>query len=502
MTPTPPGSSRRQRALVPVLVSACMLVAIVSSVGAPLIPTISVQDHVSPANAQWSLTVTLLVGAVSTPAMGRLGDGPQRRRVILLSLAGVCVGSLLAALPLGFGWLITGRALQGVGMGLIPLAIATARDALPAERARPTVAVLSLTTAVGVGLGFPLTGFLAQAFGMYAAFWFAAVAAAAAWAAAFVVLPPAPPRPAHRLDVLGLLFLTAGVGGVLLALSQGDLWGWSSTSLLVLVGMSVLLLAWWVVHESRTSRPLVNVRLVLDRTVLVANLTTILGGVGMYLLMSSVTRFVQTPRSAGYGFNTSVLVTGLALVPFSVASLVAGRLARVLTRRMPLAALLPPSGLVSLAAMLCFTFQRDSLIEVFVAMALAGLGVGLNFAAVPGMIVTAVPVHETGSAMSFNQVVKYVGYSTGSALAAAVLQAYTPSGRFLPSDAGFSAVGVLGCSVWAVTVLASLSLIRSPRRGARDGVAAGPARQRVGRAHGTLPKPRAVGTARTRGSGT
>ncbi|WP_258382711.1 MFS transporter [Streptomyces sp. NTH33] len=502
MTPTPPRSSRRQRALVPVLVSTCMLVAVVSSLGAPLIPAISIEDHVSPSGAQWSLTVTLLVGAVTTPAMGRLGDGPRRRQAILLGLTGVGAGSLLAALPLGFGWLIAGRALQGVGMGLVPLAIATARDALPAERARSSVAVLSLTTSVGVGLGYPLTGLLAQVLGLYAAFWFAAAAAAAAWAAAFMVLPPPPQRPAHRMDVLGMLLLTVGMGGMLLALSQAELWGWSSARLLVLAGVSLVVLAWWVVHESRTSHPLVNVRLIRDRTVLVADLTTMVGGVGMYLLMSSVTRFVQTPRSAGYGFGGSVLVTGLALVPFSAASLAAGRLARALTRRMPLAGLLPLGGLVSLAAMLCFTFLRGSLFGVFVAMALAGLGVGLNFAATPGLIVTAVPVHETGSAMSFNQVAKYIGYSTGSALAAAVLQAYTAPGGSLPSDAGFSAIGALGCGVGAVTALASLPLIRSRHCGARDGLTAGLPRQQAWRAHGTSPLPRAADTSPTRGSGT
>lgn len=81
----------RQRALVPVLVSLGMLVAVVSSLGAPLVPTIAAEEHVSLNDAQWSLTVTLLVGAVTTPVMGRLGDGPRRRPVILGALVAVLV---------------------------------------------------------------------------------------------------------------------------------------------------------------------------------------------------------------------------------------------------------------------------------------------------------------------------------------------------------------------------------------------------------------------------
>ena len=83
------------RALVPTLVFLGMVVAVVSSLGAPLIPTIASAYRVSLADAQWSLTITLLVGALATPTMGRLGDGPHRRAVIIGALAAVTIGSVL-----------------------------------------------------------------------------------------------------------------------------------------------------------------------------------------------------------------------------------------------------------------------------------------------------------------------------------------------------------------------------------------------------------------------
>ncbi|MFG2224934.1 MFS transporter [Streptomyces sp. NPDC048644] len=462
------SSSGEHRALVPVLVCLGMLVAIVSSLGAPLIPTIADVDHVSVTTAQWSLTVTMLMGAVATPAMGRLGDGPHRRKVIIGGLATVLVGSLLAALPLGFGFLLTGRALQGVGMGLVPLAIATARDALPPDRARSALATLSLTTVAGVGLGYPLTGLLAQYFGMYAGFWFAVIAAAAALIAAALVLPEPPRRPAHPMDVPGAVLLTVGMTALLFALTEGERWGWTSVRLLALAAVAVLLLIGWVIHELRAPHPLVDVRLVRDRTVLMADFTTMIGGIGTYLLISLVTRYLQTPRSAGYGFGSSVVVTGLVLVPFSVASLVSGRLVRLLARRNPLTRLLPLGCLLSLAAMLCFVFARGSMWGVCVTMAVAGLGVGFNFAVTPALIVGAVPAHETGSAMSFNQVVKYIGYSAGSALSAVILQAHTAPGQTLPSNDGYRTAGLLGCAVWLLTALVSVALIRQGTRRPRS----------------------------------
>lgn len=454
--------SGRQRALVPVLVSLGMLVAVVSSLGAPLVPTIAAEEHVSLNDAQWSLTVTLLVGAVVTPVMGRLGDGPRRRPVILGALVAVLTGCVLAALPLGMGCLVTGRALQGLGLGLTPLAIATARDALPPERSRPAVALLSITTVAGVGLGYPVTGLIAQSYGLYAGFWFGAVVSAAALVAAVVVLPPSPRRAAPRLDVPGAVLLGTALAGLLLALSEGELWGWGSARLLALVVGCVLLLALWVVHELRTAQPLIDLRLTKDRSVLTANVTALVAGLGMYLLLSLVTRFVQTPREAGYGFGASVAVTGLVLLPFSLASLAAGRAVPLLARRAPTALVLSLGCAVSLGAVLAFALVRGQLWELFVIMAVAGFGIGWMFAVMPGMIVGSVPAHETGSAMSFNQVLRYVGYSTGSVLSAAILQAHTAAGNALPTGDGYRTAALLACGVWVAMI--AVTAVLPPRR--------------------------------------
>ncbi|MDH6113836.1 putative MFS family arabinose efflux permease [Kitasatospora sp. MAP12-15] len=450
----------RERALVPVLVFLGMVVAVISSLGAPLVPTIAVSDHVSLSDAQWSLTITLLVGAVATPTMGRLGDGPRRRQVIIGAAAVVLLGSVLAALPLGFGFLVLGRGLQGVGLGLTPLAIATARDSLPTERARPAVALLSITTVAGVGLGYPLTGLIAQSFGVHAGFWFGAAISALALAAVALVLPSTGGRAKHPLDVLGAVLLGAAIAGLLLVLSEGDSWGWGSPRLLALAAAAIALAVWWTLHELRTVHPLVDLRLARHPVVLTADVTGLIAGIGMYLLMSLVTRFVQTPATAGYGFGASIVVTGLVLLPFSVASVLSSKVVPVLARRTSSSVVLPVGCAVSLLSMLAFAFARHSLWELFATMAIAGLGVGCTFAVMPGLIVSSVPAHETGSAISFNQVLRYVGYSTGSALSAAMLQAHTPAGQLLPTGSGYQSAALLGCAVWVVTGAVTIVLLR------------------------------------------
>ncbi|WP_327071062.1 MFS transporter [Kitasatospora sp. NBC_01302] len=463
----------RERALVPVLVFLGMVVAVISSLGAPLVPRIAQADHVSLADAQWSLTIVMLVGAVATPTVGRLGDGPRRRAAMLGSAAVVLVGSLLAALPLGFVFLLVGRALQGAGLALVPLAIATARDSLPAERSRPAVAMLSITTVAGVGLGYPLTGLITQLFGIHGGFWFGALISAVALVAAAIVLPPSGHLPPRRLDGLGALLLGAALGALLLALSEGQSWGWGSARLLGLLAVAVALLALWSTHELRCAHPLVDLRTLRNRTVLTANVTGLIAGVGMYLLMSLVTRFAQTPTGAGYGFGASVTITGLILLPFSITSVAASKLAPVLARHTSTRFVLPVGCVVSLASLAAFGFARTGLWELFLAMGIAGLGVGCTFAVMPGLIVNSVPAHETGSAISFNQVLRYVGYAIGSALSAVVLQAHTAAGHALPSDAGYTLAALLGCAVFVVAIVVTVVL---PRRGGTgEATAAGPA---------------------------
>ncbi len=459
----------RGGALLPVLIFLGMVVAIVSSLGAPMVPTIAAVDHVTLADAQWSLTIALLVGAVATPMMGRLGDGPHRKAVVVVSLAAVVAGSVLAALPLSFAALVTGRGLQGIGLGLTPLAIATARDHLPAEKSRSAIALLSITTVAGVGLGYPLTGLIAEHFSFHGAFWFGAMICGAALAAAVVVVPASTHQPARRLDVSGALLLGLGLGLLLLGLSEGSMWGWSSPRLLGAFLASALSLGGFVVRELRARFPLVDLRLVRNRTVLTADVTGLCAGVGMYLLLSLVTRFVQTPPSADYGFGSSIVVAGLALLPFSVASVASSRLIPVLARRTSPDLVLPLGCCVLVVAMATFLVAHGQLWQVILAMAIAGLGVGCAFGAMPGMIVHAVPPQETGSAMSFNQVLRTVGYSMGSALSATVLEANTRAGSMLPTVGGYRSAAALGLITSAATVVISFVLPRTGRSRDHDG---------------------------------
>jgi MFS family permease len=460
-TPGPAGAgspSLRRRLLVPTLVLSGSLMSVVSSLGAPLIPTLSQADGVSLSTGEWILTITLLAGALATPVMGRLADGPRQRAVILAALGTVAVGCVLSAVSSGFIVLLAGRALQGVGLGLLPVAMAIARRHLPPEKARRTIATLSVTTAIGAGLGYPVTGLIAQALDFRAAYWFGAITVTAALALAALVLPPRSAAASRRFDVVGAALLSLAVIGVSVVLSEGGGWGWTSARSLGVIAASVVLLAAWIPYELHTADPLVNLRQVRNRSVLTADASGFLVSVALYLLLPIIVEFVQIPRSAGYGFAASLIVSGLVLIPLSAGSYAASRLLAVYERHFGPRTMIPLGSVVFAVAALFFTLEHSALWEAFVTTAICGLGVGFTTGAMPGFIVRAVANSETGSATGFFQVVRSIGLTVGSALSAAVLLSHTRHGQALPDAGGFTVALIIAAVLCLATAVASFVL--------------------------------------------
>jgi predicted MFS family arabinose efflux permease len=457
---------------VPGLVVIGLVVSVISSLGAPLIPAVAETNHVSLASAQWSLTIALLAGAVLTPVTGRLGDGPHRRRVVLGALGAVFVGSLLAALPLGFAALLVGRAMQGAGLGLIPLVIAIARDHVPADRSRQAIALLSVTAVAGVGLGYPLTGVVADRWGLHGAFWFGAAASGVAFLIGFLCVPASTHRARRRLDAWGAVLLGAGFALLLLGLAEAETWGWTSTRLVAVLMAALVVLVAAVFKALRSDHPIVELRLLRRRGVLVTNLCALLQSVGMYLVLALIVRIAQTPTSTGYGLGASVAEAGLILLPLSVASLLSSRVLTLLVRRgVQLTTMLPVGTVMMGLALVFFSLRRDSLLELSLMMAVFGLGSGVSASVMPALILQSVPSEETGSATAFNQVLRTAGLSIGSALSGTLLAAYTPAGQALPTAQGYQVGGYVGIAMAVITLAVVVPLLpRSPRVVAADPV--------------------------------
>lgn len=439
----------RERVFVPVLLFIGAVVSIVSSLGAPLIPRLAERLHTSVGSAQWALTATVLVAAVASPLVGRLGDGRHRKQVMLVCLAVVVVGGAFAAVATTLPLLILGRACQGLGLALMPLAMAAAREHLPPERSGGTIAALSVVAAAGVGLGYPITGLLADHGGVEAAYWVGTGVSALALLAAWLVVPtPDQSGGAKSVDLPGAAIIGVGLVSLLVALDRGPDWGWGSLRVLAMIALGLLLLVGWAAYELRVSEPLVDLRLMRRRPVLTANVSGLLLGVVMYISMVVITEFVQLE---GFGLGESIFVAGLTLVPLSILSASVSRTLPWITARIGLRPVIPFGALMVAASSVFFAFGHSHLWQVFVMTGLLGIGLGYTFAAMPGLIVGAVPPEETSSAMGFYQVSRYVGFAIGSGIAITLLRGFGESG--VPTLGSYQATALVAAGLGVLTAV-------------------------------------------------
>ena len=457
---TSPNSSPTEGTLSRSIIVIALLGAVIGGVGAPLITSAAVGLNVPLDIAQWTLTITLFTGAVTAPVLGRLGAGRQRRATVLIALGLVTLGGLLTAVPAHFAVLIIGRGLQGLGLGITPLLMSIARDHLSASRAESTIATVSVASTVGIGVAYPLMGFVDEAAGLRIAYGLGFLLSLAAFILAWCTLPVSDSRQRVRIDSAGALLLALGILGVLMVVAQPSVWQQPWIGALILIS-AIIAFAGWAAVERRTTSPLVDLRLFLTGNVLRANIAMLASAVAMYLLFSLFTRYVQTPANSGYGFGLTGAAAGAALIPFSVLGFVAGRATPSLAEKTSARWTFAIHSAAVIAGMAVFAFSPDSLIVVLIAMSLLGFGVGGVSAIMPRLILDGVPKSETSSVLSINQIVRASGFSFGSALAGLLLAAATPADSLVPDEFGYTAAGFLAIPLAALGI-AVVAIRRRP----------------------------------------
>jgi len=324
--------------------------------------------------------------------------------------------------------------------------------------------VLSITTALGAGISYPVSTAIADHLGMSAAFAVAGVFASLVAVTVMIRLPPAEDAPARPPDVVGILLLATGVTAYLLALTHGNGWGWASPRVLLLIVSGTLLIGVWVVWELRSAHPLVRLKLMTDRRLLTADVVAILMGISLYSTAPLVSRLAQLPTSTGFGLGLSLTVAGTIMIPIAFGNLLGSRISFWGSRFGGARLSLALGSALAMAGSLLLASGHVSVLVLLAAVSLTAVGAGATFGSMPALVIDAVPGEETGSAMSFNLLLRTVGGTIGSALTAAALGAFTPVGTDYPQWGGFR-LAFLMCAVACLAALAvSLTLLPSTSR--------------------------------------
>src|SRR4051794_5163161 len=299
----------------------------------PVLPTIEAGLGTDQATVSWVLTAYLLSASVFTPIIGRVGDKVGKERMLVVALAALAVGSFMAAIATSVGVMIAARVVQGVGGGVLPLTFGIIRDEFPREKVAGAIGTAAALLAVGGGVGLGIAGPVVEALSYHWLFWIPMVMTVVAALAAAFWVPESPERAPGRINLGTALLLSAWLVALLLGVSQGHVWGWTSGRVIALLVAAAVLLPTWVLAEARSSDPLVDMRMMRIPTVWTVNLVALLFGAGMYSMFAFLPQFLQTPEAAGYGFGATVTESGLLLLPQTAASFLAGVFAGRLAHR-------------------------------------------------------------------------------------------------------------------------------------------------------------------------
>ncbi|MFP1603755.1 MFS transporter [Microbacterium sp. 2216-1] len=415
-------------------------------------------------DTSWVVTITLLVAAVATPISGRLGDMYGKRRVVIALLILLIFGSVIAALSNSIIGVIIGRGLQGATTGVVPLGIAIMRDVLPPERLGTSVALMSATMGVGGAVGMPVAAYLAQNADWHWLFWLAAALGVISAILVMLIVPDDVLLSPGRLDIVGAIGLAIGLTGLLLYVSRGAEWGWTApASLISLVGGILVLLIWgW--YQLRTREPLLDLRVAARPAVLFTNIAAICMGFALFSSNVTFPQLLELPVATGSGLGLDMFSAALIVATSGVVMMIISPLSGFLERTVGPRPLFTVGTAAIVLAYVFVLLWSTEVWHLLIANLLIGVGIGFSFAAMPMIIMRAVPAHETGASNGLNALFRSVGTSTASAVMGGVLAAMSVdvNGMAVPTREAFEVCFWLAIAAGIIAFALTFVIPRHP----------------------------------------
>ena len=398
---------------------------------------------------QWVVTAYALAFGSLLLIGGRLADLVGRKRMFLIGLVGFAAASALGGAATSFAMLVTARAMQGAfGALLAPAALAllTTTFTHAQERGR-AFGIYGAIAGAGAAIGLLLGGLLTEYASWRATMFVNLVFAAVAFIGGTILLHNQPSLHRPKLDWPGTVTVSAGLFALVFGFSHAETAGWGNAVTVGSLAAAVVLLASFVVIQTRSPHPLLPMRVVLDRNRGGAFLAMFTAAAGMFGTFLFLTYYLQQT------LDYSAVSTGLAFLPMSgVLVITAATVSAVLTPRIS-PKILIPAGLglsaVSMYLLTGLTVSSSYTSAVLPATLLMGMGMGATFASAMSLATLGVDSDDAGVASAMVNTMQQVGGSVGTALLNTI--AATAAGHFIATH-GLRPATIAGAAVHSYTV--------------------------------------------------
>lgn len=449
-------SPNRGRAIVFVLAFAAMVSSLQFTLMVPVLSDVPQALGVSANDATWLIIITLLASTVSTPILTRMADLYGRKRMMLVALAVLGTGSIIAAVGMTFTTVLIGRALQGFANSLVPIGISLIHSHVNRKQANLGVALLSGTIGMGSTLGLPLSGFLMSTVGLSGIFWVSAIASGLFVLLVAIIVPEAPDRLRQRFDPYGSVLLAIWLTALTLIISKGAEWEWPSTEALIWCTVGAASFVFWVLLSLRNTSAVIDIRLAMKPTMLRINTASFLATFGMFANHLITMQEARAPAETGIGLGLPVSVAGLLLLPFAIMMMALTPVTSWFLNRFGAHTALWVGAATMSLGFAYRTFVHAELTAVLIGTLIVGAGTAFAFAAMPALVSLTSPPKELASANGVNALVRSFSGAIASSGFALVLTAFPAAidPQFLSEPGLMIAFGMVSLGCLAAALIA------------------------------------------------
>ncbi len=414
---------------------------------------------------EWTVNAYTLTFAVFLLTGAALGDRFGRRRMFIIGVAIFTAASAFAASSTSVEMLLIGRMAQGIGAAIVtPLTLTLLSAAVPAERRGMALGAWGAVGGLAIAIGPLVGGAIVEGVAWNWIFWVNVPLGLALIPLAWFGLRESH-GPAGRLDLRGVVLASGGLFGIVWALINGNSEGWTSPLILGALAAGIALLIAFLLWERRAPAPMLPPRFFASRAFSLANLSAMLMSFGMFGAIFLLVQFLQFARLY------SPLEAGLAILPWTLAPMFVAPIAGALSDRIG-GGLLMGAGLTLQAIGLAWLGLVSSTSVEYLAMVpafvISGIGMGLFFAPMANVILSAVHKQEEGQASGASNAIRELGGVFGVAVLAAV---FSQRGSYASPQAfvdGMVPAVLMGAVFVGVGAMAAFAIPRTRRATAGD----------------------------------
>ncbi len=399
-----------------ILIMAMMgiMITYVETMVTPALPILVKDFHTNYDRLSWIITAYILSGTVSAAIFGRLADIYGKKRIFVLLAFIYTIAVSFGGFATNLTEFITVRAVQGLGMGMVPVSLALLNDEVSKENLALAQGIISATFTAGMVTGLVLGAYITQYYGWQWSYHSAIPVAIVLLIASIVILKESPYRKKESIDFIGVTALSLSVIALILALSEGEYWGWESLRIIGLFALSIVMLPTFLYVESHVKMPFISLGLMKMRNIFLANFAGLFAMIAMFFLFYTVPPLLQDPEPAGFGL--SIFQSGLIMMPAALTSMIFAPLAaRVTVKKGPKVTVLT-GGIIIFFSYLALMFNRQTAISVLEDATLIGISMSFIFVGVINILLVSTPAQDAGVSTGMNVVFRNIG----SAIAPAV----------------------------------------------------------------------------------